>query len=349
LRSEKTQLVLSLFPGIDLLGRGFEAEGFCVVRGPDKIFGGDIHSFEAPAGRFDGVIAGTPCQDYSTARRSPPTGDSDLAIAEFARVVTFARPAWWLLENVPAVPDLRIAGYSHLRIDLNARECGSPQWRPRHFQFGHVAGLVPVVTRRPMPATAASRCAIASEFSHLGRRGWADFCELQGLPRWFRLDDFTRASRYRAVGNGVDIRLARTIAAAIRAAVPPDGLHLCACGCARFVTARRTLATPACRKRMQRKRDSAGVTGTGPLTRARSQVLAPAVTDRSPREPGPSPVTDQAAVPAGASPVTDQAAVPAGASPVTDQAAVPAGASLVTGRRLSALERAQAAAGHLSI
>jgi len=26
------QLVLSIFPGIDLLGRGFEAEGFCVVR-----------------------------------------------------------------------------------------------------------------------------------------------------------------------------------------------------------------------------------------------------------------------------------------------------------------------------
>lgn len=26
----ESQLVLSLFPGIDLLGRGFEAEGFCV-------------------------------------------------------------------------------------------------------------------------------------------------------------------------------------------------------------------------------------------------------------------------------------------------------------------------------
>ncbi len=34
-----TQLVLSVFPGIDLLGRGFEAEGFCVVRGPDLLWG----------------------------------------------------------------------------------------------------------------------------------------------------------------------------------------------------------------------------------------------------------------------------------------------------------------------
>ena len=90
-------LVLSLFPGIDLLGRGFEAEGFCVVRGPDLIFGGDIRSFHAPSGRFDGVIAGSPCQDYSRARRAPPTGESDAAVAEFARAVTEARPAWWLL------------------------------------------------------------------------------------------------------------------------------------------------------------------------------------------------------------------------------------------------------------
>lgn len=32
-----TQLVLSLFPGIGLLDMAFEAEGYCVVRGPDKI------------------------------------------------------------------------------------------------------------------------------------------------------------------------------------------------------------------------------------------------------------------------------------------------------------------------
>ena len=36
----KFELVLSLFPGIDLLGRGFEAEGFCVVRGPDLLHAG---------------------------------------------------------------------------------------------------------------------------------------------------------------------------------------------------------------------------------------------------------------------------------------------------------------------
>lgn len=51
-----SNLVLSIFPGIDLLGRAFEEEGFCVVRGPDKLWGGDIRTFHPPAGVFGGVI-----------------------------------------------------------------------------------------------------------------------------------------------------------------------------------------------------------------------------------------------------------------------------------------------------
>lgn len=43
-------LVLSLFPGIDLLGAAFELEGFTVVRGPDPIFGGDVRAFHPPTG-----------------------------------------------------------------------------------------------------------------------------------------------------------------------------------------------------------------------------------------------------------------------------------------------------------
>lgn len=40
-------LVLSLFPGADLFGMAFEAEGFCVVTGPDVMFGRDIRDFHA--------------------------------------------------------------------------------------------------------------------------------------------------------------------------------------------------------------------------------------------------------------------------------------------------------------
>lgn len=38
-------LVLSLFPGIGLLDRAFEAEDFAVVRGPDLIWGGNVRDF----------------------------------------------------------------------------------------------------------------------------------------------------------------------------------------------------------------------------------------------------------------------------------------------------------------
>ncbi|HYS76883.1 MAG TPA: DNA cytosine methyltransferase [Burkholderiales bacterium] len=276
-------LVLSLFPGIDLLGRGFEEEGFCVVRGPDLIYGGDMARFHALPGRFDGVIAGTPCQDYSRARRSQPTGDGDRARSEFRHAVTEAQPEWWLLENAPGVPELRIEGYSWLRIDLDARDFGSTQRRLRHFQYGHARGLVPIVTRRRRPAIEQSPCCMASEASRPERRTWADFCELQGLPRDFELPGMTLAARYRAVGNGVHLAVARAIAAAIRDARAPVGFRLCACDCARVVHGHRVLATAACRKRVQRRRDSAGVTRRGPVTATES------------------PVTDQAALCAGAS------------------------------------------------
>src|SRR6266852_4876882 len=60
--------VLSLFPGIGLLDMAFEEEGFCVVRGPDLLWGGDIRRFHPPAGKFDGVIGGPPCQMFSRMR-----------------------------------------------------------------------------------------------------------------------------------------------------------------------------------------------------------------------------------------------------------------------------------------
>lgn len=36
----KLGLVLSLFPGVGLLDRAFEECGLCIVRGPDKLWGG---------------------------------------------------------------------------------------------------------------------------------------------------------------------------------------------------------------------------------------------------------------------------------------------------------------------
>jgi len=251
-------LILSLFPGIDLLGRGFEAEGYCVVRGPDTLWGGDIRDFHPPVRKFDGVIGGSPCQDFSKLRRSAPTGYGLEMLDEFCRVVAEAQPGWFLLENVPTVPDIYVPGYAIQRLDLNARECGATQRRPRHFQFGSRDGLVIVPARVVPPPGWSQPTALATEGRTKNRRSWEDFCELQGLPRDFQLPGMPIAAKYAAVGNGVHVAVARTLARAIREAhVRSEDVSLCGCNCGRIITGNQTYATAACRKRMQRKRDAA--------------------------------------------------------------------------------------------
>jgi DNA (cytosine-5)-methyltransferase 1 len=273
-------LVLSLFPGIDLLGRGFEIEGFVIVRGPDLIFGGDIRQFIPPPGRFDGVIGGSPCQDFSSLRRDPPTGNGLAMLAEFVRCVEAAQPEWFLLENVPGVPDIAPAGYAVQRFDLRANECGMRQQRLRHFQFGSSRGEVLLLNRdERQPVTAPA--ALATEGKRIGRRGWAEFCESQGLPPDFDLPSFTLAAKYQAVGNGVPIRVGRFIARAIRDARYPAALiKLCVCGCGRSIQGNQQAALPACRKRMERRRrDAAQLAVTRRDTAnaggSRDQALAP--------------------------------------------------------------------------
>jgi len=245
------ELVLSIFPGIDLLGRGFEDEGFSVVRGPDLLWGGDIRRFYVPSDRFDGVIGGSPCQDFSGANRNP-TGYSLEMLKEFERVVNEAHPKWFLLENVPRVPDVVVSGYFVQRLDLNARECGMRQFRLRHFQFGTLDGSVISPVRVPFVGS-PERIALASEGNKKDRRTWADFCELQGLPRDFDLS-MSVIEKYRAVGNGVPVPMARVLARAVLNRVLSQSLSLCVCGCGRVVGGRQVMALPACRKRMQRRR-----------------------------------------------------------------------------------------------
>jgi DNA (cytosine-5)-methyltransferase 1 len=133
-------LVLSLFPGIGLLDMAFEEEGFCVVRGPDLLWGGDIRKFSPPAGKFDGVIGGPPCQAFSPLKhllfatgRTPKHGN---LIPEYERVVGEAAPAWWLMENVVAAPEPSIAGYAIRSFRLCPTWLGEAQRRLRRFTFG---------------------------------------------------------------------------------------------------------------------------------------------------------------------------------------------------------------------
>lgn len=267
LRASACGLVLSLFPGADLLGRGFEAEGFCVVRGPDLIYGSDVRDFHPPSGKFAGIIGGSPCQDFSKVRRAPPTGNGVEMMQQFSRVVIEAAPEWFLHENVPGVPDVIVPGYIVQRFNLNAKECGVRQNRLRTFQFGSRDGAPLVIHRAVTPGPVAP-CCLATEGKSTMRRGWGDFCELMGLPRSFDLPGLSVAAKYCAVGNGVPVPMARVVAASIarRHVTSHHGLTLCACNCGRVVTGRQTYATPTCRKTAQRRRDAGGRNETRHVT-----------------------------------------------------------------------------------
>jgi len=140
------QLVLSLFPGFDLLGLAFKREGFCVVQGGDVIWGGDVREEHYPPGRFDGVIGGPPCQAFSRLAHmvrqngyEPKFGN---LIPEFERIVNEVQPTWFVMENVPDAPTPQPYFFSTWSTLLNNRQCfdedGKPakQNRVRRWTFG---------------------------------------------------------------------------------------------------------------------------------------------------------------------------------------------------------------------
>lgn len=243
--------VLSLFPGVDLLGRAFAAEGWHVAAGPDTVTGGDVRQFRGRPGAFEGIIGGTPCQDFSRLRRTAPSGNGVAMIREFLRIVIECQTTWWLLENVPGVPDVGCPGYQVQRLDLTDLECGGVQRRLRHFQFGHRDGWI-VRPERIAPGRVTRRKAVlASDVAP--SRSYAEICRRQGLARPIALPGWSRTARVQAVGNGVPIAMGRAMARAVLAA-SARGVTDCKCGCGRRVTSPATHATAACRKREERKR-----------------------------------------------------------------------------------------------
>jgi len=247
-------LVLSIFPGIDLLGRAFEGEGFCVVRGPDTLWGGDVTTWHVPCGHFIGVIGGPPCQDFSSANRRKRPERGKRLLSHFVRIVEEARPQWWLLENVPRCPTVTVPGMVTQRIDVTGHDVGLRQWRLRHFQFAAIDGAQLYVPRQRSLVNHIPAACLATAASH-GATRWITFCRRQGLPGPLTLPPFTKAAKYAAVGNGVPLPMGRLLARAIRIR-GESRQTLCACGCGRGVTGRQVTASAGCRKRLERQRNS---------------------------------------------------------------------------------------------
>lgn len=241
-------LVLSLFPGIGLLDMAFEQEGFCIVRGPDLLWGGDIRSFHPPAGKFDGVIGGPPCQAFSRMRHMVEQNGYQVVpnlIPEFERCVQEARPRWFVMENVPEAPRPLVPGYrvdSQLFRDVWA---GGLTARLRCISWGTMNGVparlhIDGVALHPQPEHSAlasgggrpvpvaiggsgkTKRSAKSALVNYGYKtagAFENHKRLQGLPADFDLPGFTVRAKVAALGNGVPLPMGRAIAKAVKQAI----------------------------------------------------------------------------------------------------------------------------------
>ena len=234
------QLILSLFPGIGLLDMAFEAEGFVVVRGPDVLWGGDIRRFHPPAGRFDGVIGGPPCQCFSRMQNINRSMGREPSfpnlIPEFERCVADALPRWFLMENVPEAPSPWVESYDLRSFTLNNRQCidedgkAAKQNRIRKIIWAWRDDPCPPLLldiamwhNEVFEGAAISHATSWSKVNQRpeGSQSVANFkilCRKQGLPDGFDLPPFTVAAKCKAVGNGVPLAMGRALARAVKEA-----------------------------------------------------------------------------------------------------------------------------------
>jgi DNA (cytosine-5)-methyltransferase 1 len=248
-------LVLSLFPGIGLLDMAFEEAGFCVVRGPDLLWGGDIKRFHPPEGKFDGVIGGPPCQAFSQLRHIVEANGFRVAenlIPEFERCINEAKPNWFLMENVPDAPEPTPRGYSTGSQIICDLWVGGATERERRFTWGrrgrHVCVLAietlalhpingePAVTcdmrRRPVALGGSGKpkrkpTATGGRSSSLDRGYGAEtldrMAELQGATKLLTAlrerGAFTSKALKVGIGNGVPLAMGRAVAKAVKQAI----------------------------------------------------------------------------------------------------------------------------------
>lgn len=245
-------LVLSLFPGIGLLDMAFEEEGFCVVRGPDVLWGGDVKRFHPPRFKFDGVIGGPPCKRWSRLAHMVIANGYELApdlIPEYERVVSEAAPDWFLMENVEAAPVPNAGSYQVQAFIFDNHWTGAEQARRRRFSFGthngrrihpEVAALVNPIREQAVMASGGGRpvpvemirdssgkhrkkTSAIKNYGYVSAAGFKRALRLQGLPEDFLSDaPLTMAGKFEVVGNGVPLPMGRAVARAVKKAMYPE-------------------------------------------------------------------------------------------------------------------------------
>lgn len=231
-RSDKP-LVLSLFPGLGLLDRAFEMEGFQIVRGPDLLWGGDVRSFHGRPGCFDGVIGGPPCQKHSAAARMSGTTQEDL-IHEFVRIVNEAAPSFVAMENVvharnhPEIP--AEWNYSVIRD----WDCGGHTNRTRAFWTWPMMLMEPGGRAAGDPSYSvmsttwkrgrSEKSYHQDKYFLPGDLPIEEYARLQGFEEIGKTLSALRCSRAFAVhmlGNGVPLAMGRFVARNVRLALRP--------------------------------------------------------------------------------------------------------------------------------
>ena len=161
--------VVDLFAGAGLFSYAFREEGFEIIQAVEhdefaaesyrSNIGNVLEVVDildvVPVGPCDVLIAGPPCQGFSTLGKRDPDDSRNWLSLEILRWVDEARPQVAIVENVagfltsPAyrslAKGLRLRGYSVVSDILNALDFGVPQRRERAF-------VVATRTGRPFAA-----------------------------------------------------------------------------------------------------------------------------------------------------------------------------------------------------
>lgn len=224
-RAILNSLVLSLFPGVGLMDRGFEAEGFCVVRGPDLLWGGDIRSFHVPNGKFDGIIGGPPCQWASQMKGLHKSEKAIDYTPDFIRIVEEAKPKWVVMENVRLARRSGSIPNEWFPLKVRDYDVGGLTARIRYFWIYPATLTFDIEKRSGKPARSVNTRGTSIPHSCLKNSSkfidlsLNEMLERQGFPEMKdQLKIFKTREAKEVVGNGLPKAMGQYIARVIKGA-----------------------------------------------------------------------------------------------------------------------------------